>query len=147
MVPIDKVRFRKHDLADICEIHLPSGVNVAVFPANDIIPGSDPVQTYAQAYKAAFDAYKAGELQPFDVAAREAAAASADTEQSGSVAELETAQSGQRARKAEQMSRPPNEPATERKPVKKAKAAKKPHAKAKKAPAKKAAKKSAKAKK
>lgn len=110
----DQVSFRLHDGIDVCEIRLPDG-NVGVFPANEVIPGSDPVQTYAERYKPAFDAYKAGELQPFEVAALDAAAASEGSGDRGAVSDVETAGS-----------------ARKRKPAKKAKA--------KKAPAKKAAK-------
>lgn len=101
MVPIDKVLFRQHDGADVCEIHLPDRNNVAVFPANEVIAGTDPAQTYAQTYKAAFDAFKAGELQPFEIAAQEAAAAQAGTaEHRGLVSDVETTQSGDPAAKA-----------------------------------------------
>lgn len=139
MVPIDKVLFRKHDGADVCEIQLPDG-NVGVFPANELIAGSDPAQNYAEHYKAAFDAYSAGKPQPSELAAQQAAAAVDGTEQSGALGEVESAESEQRSRKATRR----NVPASERKPAKKTKAAKK--APAKKAAKKKAAKKAAKSK-
>lgn len=71
MAAIDQVTFRKHDGGDVCEIPLTPyrGGTVGVFPANEVVPGSDPAQTYAEKYKVAFDAYKSGDLQPSEIAA------------------------------------------------------------------------------